>query len=280
MAMMEDMGTDRARVAISLLEKIAAEGPVSAELVSTGGLRVLVQMMVLHPEPPLRIGACAVLSAAILQAGDNEEFRLAVKSARLAHGLQRVLHEDDRKAKPPEGEEQPVDPELPLRRVAFLAFRHLVGKVPGVLDDPAVAATVLVVVGSNDPEIRRGAVSFALSLASDQTKLPRLLAASEFDTDKAAAALLRAWSDHERQEDEDTPTVRESVTQLLLALRPSEPLRDHLAWAGALDIISSMVDENGGGDASGVTMFAELRQWISEAPPREDSEDESTHAEE
>ena len=43
MQMMEDNGTERARIAIALLEKKSAAGPLAQELAACGGVRILVQ---------------------------------------------------------------------------------------------------------------------------------------------------------------------------------------------------------------------------------------------
>jgi len=172
MAMMEDNGTERARVAIGLLEKQAAEGPLAQELAECGGLRILVQTMVLHPEATLRQGACSVLSAALHEGEHGGAFMIAAQTAKLPQGLMRVLAEEDRKARPKAGEKA-VDPDLPLRRVALPALALLIARVPELLDDPATASTVLGAAGSCDHQLRRGSIALALSLATDEATLAK-----------------------------------------------------------------------------------------------------------
>jgi hypothetical protein len=279
MAMMEDNGMEKARIAISVLEKKASQDPLAAALAECGGLRILVQTMVLHPEPALRQGACTVLSAALLEQEHADDFFIAAQAARLPQALQRVLHEEDRKAKPKEGEHA-TDPDLPLRRVALPAFARCIAKLPELLDDPVTSSTVICMAGSSDSVLRRGGLRLALSLASHEASLPKVVLAVDASADKVAPALLRAWDDYEPQENDAGSTVRDGVVQLALLLRASDGLRDQLAWHGALDAVALAREATAAASAAPqAAMLAELHAWLSLAPaappPDEgDAEDE------
>jgi hypothetical protein len=269
MAMMEDNGTEKARIAISVLEKKASQEPLAAALAECGGLRILVQTMVLHPEPPLRHGACTVLSAALHEKEHLADFLLAAQAARLPQGLQRVLNEEDRKAKPKDGE-QATDPDLLLRRAALPALARCIAELPELLDDPVTSSTVICVAGSADSDLRRGGLRLALSLARNEATLPKVIAAVDASADKVAPALLRAWDDvevHDGDGGDGGATVRDGVLQLALLLRSSDGLRDQLAWHGALEAVAVAREatDAASGAAEG-TLLAELHEWLSLAP--------------
>lgn len=267
MAMMEDNGTEKARIAISVLEKKALQEPLAAALAECGGLRILVQTMVLHPEPPVRQGACTVLSSALHEKEHAADFFIAAQAARLPQALQRVLHEEDRKAKPEKGEHA-TDPDLPLRRAALPALARCIAELPELLDDPVTSSTVICMAGSGDSILRRGGLRLALSLARNEATLPKLVSAVDSSADKVAPALLRAWDDDdELQEGADGSTVRDGAVQLALLLRPSDGLRDQLAWHGALEaVVLARETTDAAAGASQAAALAELHAWLSLAP--------------
>ena len=88
MAMMEDKGTEKARLALDLLEQRAADGGSAfATEVMSAGMRILVMTMVLHPEPPMRQKSGAVLLAVVSRAPDTEQLAIAAASSSLCAGL-------------------------------------------------------------------------------------------------------------------------------------------------------------------------------------------------
>jgi len=274
MAMMQENGTEKARIAIKLLEKKASQESLSSGLAEGRGLHVLVQTMVLHPEPSLRQGACSILSAVLHEGEHSKEFLFAAQSARLSQGLQRVLHEEDRKTKPNEGE-QAIDPDLPLRRIALSALACYVRKSREVLDDPVTASTIISAAGSSDLILRREGLRLALSLAKDQETLPKIVSAVDTNADKAAPALLRAWDGDASGDDKSDHTVRENVVQLMRLLLPSKALRDHLAWNGAIDAIKNAKESELSSGPLG-PMLDEIHSWLSLAPSPPDETPEGT----
>uniref|UniRef100_A0A6U9CKV5 Uncharacterized protein n=1 Tax=Emiliania huxleyi TaxID=2903 RepID=A0A6U9CKV5_EMIHU len=272
MAMMEDKGTEKARLALDLLEQRAADGGSAfATEVMSAGMRILVMTMVLHPEPPMRQKSGAVLLAVVSRAPDTEQLAIAAASSSLCAGLLRALAEDARQAKPESGEGAAVDPELGLRRVAIRLLAETLAKLPDTLDDPALVKALLCAVGSSDAEVRHQGVTEACTIAAD-ARLPRLAAicrSKDWDAAATAKQLLSAFADSEPLSGETT--VRRSVAGLMLALREVTSLRDELAWCGALDALAedSVAEEPLPGEIA-----SQLREWLSEAPPPPEKEEE------
>jgi len=104
--------------------------------------------------------------------------------------------------------------------------------------------------------------------------------AAGLTADKTAAALLVAWDDDELEEGEEAPTVREAVMHLLLFLRASDELRNHLAWAGALDAVNALVVDEGNEVPEMTQMLAALREWMGQAPPPPEPEEGEEEADE
>lgn len=112
MAMMEDGGVQKALIAMRVLtHKAETDATTGLALASVaGGVKLIMQTALLHPEPALRTGAAGLLALCV---GHNDtafvEACLGQGGASLPAALVRLCHEEDRRAKPDDGGEEPVD---------------------------------------------------------------------------------------------------------------------------------------------------------------------------
>ena len=71
-SMMAEGGLQKATIAIKLLATKAAEGGVGEEVAnSSGGVAILIQTALLHPEIALRLGAMNVLTECVKEANSS-----------------------------------------------------------------------------------------------------------------------------------------------------------------------------------------------------------------
>jgi hypothetical protein len=238
-SMMEEDGLRKATISLQLLQRKADSGPLATEVAAAGGVRILVQTMVLHPVPELRQMACAVVSLCIGQS-DAAFNAMALedrdKSRSVPDALLRILREEDRRAKPQGFETATVDPDLPLRRMAISALCKLLLEADeptaqGVLAMPATVPVLLLSCGNSDSEIRQGSFSLlsAVIAARGDAALEAILSAAEVEVAQSASAIVTGACDLH-------PEGAAAALRLLLLLAgKSEVLREEMTQAGAAE---------------------------------------------
>ena len=186
MAMMEDGGMQKASIAIEVLVQKAADPPTASGIVDAGGVKLLIQTMLLHPAPALRHGAARVLTTCI--EGADSIFLQRACDDNLPGALVRVLAENDRRVKKPRQkasteaveaengdtapEEQAYDPDLPVRQVGLVGFESLLihsSVAPRLLADwPGMLLTAMQLCVNTNLEIRQRAAALLRTLLTDQ----------------------------------------------------------------------------------------------------------------
>lgn len=256
-AMMEEGGTQKAFIAMRVLGTKAESDTATAAALAQqpGGIKLLMQTALLHPEPQMRVGATSILATCVGQ-GDKAFITQCLDQggASLPAALVRLCHEEDRKVKSEEREEA-VDPDLPARRHAVkclaslltacdpeAALRALSGEWPGV------AGTPFSLLANSDASIRQDAAVLMSELlcaegtdevpppgsvgitAEQRKKRAALISAYAVDEPaKAAAAFAKALGD----EDE---AVRVPTAEAMRALQASAgaAFTEELVKEGAL----------------------------------------------
>jgi hypothetical protein len=235
MSMMQEDGLKKATLAISLLQRKADSEPglASEILEAKGGVMILLQTALLHPEPLLRTGATAVITACVR----NESFLEAALDKNLPSALVRLCAEQDRRVKPQGADHQAtdgetpkaIDPDLPSRRIAVECLEHLLLRAdPAValraMADRALCGTLFSLMGNSDADIRRRAAAMLLALvvaddgtgsehAAPQLRGP-LIAYAEAEAEKCAPLFASALLDGESE-------VRVAAASILRSLKSS-----------------------------------------------------------
>ena len=245
MAMMEEGGPQKAAIACNVLVSGSAAPGSAKALAEANGVRLMIQTMLLHPDPTLRQGAAVVLTRSAAQ--NDPDFLAVALREFLPAALVRVLAETDRRAKAApsaEGGEtdeaaagKAVDPDLPVRIEAFGAFEYLLLHAPldvtaAALDTcPGLLVTALELCVNTGLELRkRGALLLQQLLQEADEPGPRarrmacleaLHTTIEGQSDKVAQWLASGVCD------EDT-AVSGAASAALLSLTSNATLRNAL----------------------------------------------------
>ena len=185
MAMMEDGGVKKALISLNVLKEKAADAATAAGIAACkGGVKILMQTSLLHPEPAIRLGAIEVLAACVAH-NDAAFLDEAINkgAASLPAALMRLCSEEDRKAKPAEQGGEAIDPDLPGRRVAVTCLASLLVAIDPAIsvqalsnpECPGVVGIPYMLLNNSDVSIRRtGAALLATLLTEDTAALPLL----------------------------------------------------------------------------------------------------------
>jgi hypothetical protein len=179
MNMLAEDGLKKASIALAVLERSTAEPGSALDLVDTpGGVRLLLQTALLHPEPSFRLGATMCVHNLVSQ---NEPHFLQValdEPCMLPKALARMLAEADRSVQEAAereedgdaGGKKAVDPDLPVRRVALEMFSTLVQRTTPevalrVLESEQLCTTPFALLSSSrDAQICQGAAELLLAI--------------------------------------------------------------------------------------------------------------------
>ncbi len=262
-SLMAEGGEKRGAIAIELLKKSCAEdGGTGAEIAQmSGAVRLLMQTCVLHPIPPFRTGATAVLAECVRQ-GDAAFLRAALDQRALEAFL-RLLTEGERRVKPgtcdsaaaAAAQGGALDPDVPTRRVALKALEALLLSAPPFCDEAlrfeGTVPTLASLCAHRDVELRRHACALlrTLALDGDGARREAVRAAVELDAEHAAAALLAAALDPEPSNAE----CAEGAGSVLLSLQGSS------AVAAAVAACAGEGGGEGAGDAEAAPAEADGR---------------------
>lgn len=235
MNMLAEDGLKKASIALAVLERSTAEPGSALDLVDTpGGVRLLLQTALLHPEPSFRLGATMCVHNLVSQ---NEPHFLQValdEPCMLPKALARMLAEADRSVQEAAehekdgdaGGKKAVDPDLPVRRVALEMFSTLVQRTTPevalrVLESEQLCTTPFALLSSSrDAQICQGAAELLLAiLARDDTVAGPVRNVVEEAPEDVAATLLPKVLDAEQRE------IRTTLRSLLLVLRSSTRLQ-------------------------------------------------------
>uniref|UniRef100_A0A7S0PZ97 Uncharacterized protein n=1 Tax=Coccolithus braarudii TaxID=221442 RepID=A0A7S0PZ97_9EUKA len=257
--MMAPDGLKRAHIAMQLLSLKAEEGGLGAEIAATGGARLLLQTMLLHPESSLRLGACELISACMLEA--DERFIAQAMEQRLPLALLRVVREEGRRVQKQMGfDEHAVDPDLPLRRLSVPMLGQLLScdeRAAQLLAEPNAVSVFLEACSSPDAIVQRGACALALTiLRRADAHSASLLASVEADPASLAACVIKAVSPPVPSDETDGAAKTDGAAEtqapleLMLALsRECVPFKSELLASDAVDLITRAREELDASDA-------------------------------
>ena len=254
-AMMEDGGLQKAVIALNILKERASEPSTPSEIAAAGGVMILLQTALLHPEPALRESAATVVTRCILQ-GDAA-FIKAAMAKNLPIALVRMCSEQDRRAQPQDGEGPAVDPDLPVRRVALDALEHMlfeadIRTASAVMSSPGAPGVPYSLIASTDASIRERATAMLRRLLlTPDARLELIEFMTSFVKDsgeKVSQALAGALADA-------SADTRSCALEVLRFLRGRvEALNRDLVQAGALAALE------------GVDGAADIVEWLQQVP--------------
>ena len=158
-SMIEEGGHKKATLALALLETRASkEAAFASEFAGAEAFVPVMKTALLHPEPECRLKATNVIVLCIEQ--NDTVFMADAVSNRLVDGLLRLLAEQDRKVKNPDGSSRAYDPDLPTRRLALRSAEHMLLRAPdhtardALLAEPRFIMVLLDLTNSADAGVR------------------------------------------------------------------------------------------------------------------------------
>ena len=227
-SLMQPGGMEKATMAARMLaDGVRTPGTVAAVASTSGGVKILIQTSLLHPDPLLRLDAISVISRCCASLSSEKFVEEALK-ANLPLALVRLCAEQDRRAKAA-GSNAVVDPDLPVRRVAVACLHSLMLKVSAAVTLRVLAA----------PEWRAGLVATCLTLLGNTDDSIRVQGAA------LVAGLLglkgrRYWRSH----DVDVASTRQSFVQFCSENpeKAAEMLLCGLGQAGEVEVRLTALD--------------------------------------
>lgn len=201
-AMMAAGGLQKASISLRLMIQQADKDTTFARSISpeADGLRLLVQMMVLHPELALRVQACQLVARCTTQ--HDAAFGQTALDQMLPVALMRLLGDDARPKgerseleddEPTSEDEEQVAILLPLRRCALGALGGLLAAASPVAHTvvtiPGVVTTLLWLAGETDLKLRRASLSLLFQLCSSDFLLPLMREAVQPEVAEQEGAL-------------------------------------------------------------------------------------------
>ena len=273
MNMLAEDGLKKASIALAVLERSTAEPGSALDLGDApGGVRLLLQTALLHPEPSFRLGATMCVHNLVSQ---NEPRFLQValdEPCMLPKALARMLAEADRSVQEAAereiygdaGGKKAVDPDLPVRRVALEMLSTLVQRTTPeialrVLESEQLCTTPFALLSSSrDAQICQGAAELLLAiLARDDAVAGPVRNVVEEAPEDVASTLIPKVLDAEQRE------IRATLRSLLLVLRSSTRLQAAAAKVSTAATVAGHADAiDTCGDAVEARELRLIAEWL------------------